>query len=53
MPGAGFGIHASANVYVYTWKAVTFGLGGDAAFARALAYLRDVGLSLSYRVGSV
>jgi len=35
MPGAGFGIHASANVYVYTWKAVTFGLGGDVAFARA------------------
>jgi len=35
MPGAGLGVHVSANVYVYTWKAVTFGLGGDAAFARA------------------
>lgn len=35
MPGAGLGVHLSANVYVYTWKAVTFGLGGDAAFARA------------------
>jgi len=34
MPGAGFGLHASANVYVFTWKAVTFGLGADAAFAR-------------------
>ncbi len=30
MPGAGLGLHASANVYVFTWKAVTFGLGGDA-----------------------
>jgi hypothetical protein len=35
MPGAGMGLHASANIYVFTWKAVTFGLGGDAAFARA------------------
>ena len=35
MPGAGIGLHASANIYVFTWKAVTFGLGGDAAFARA------------------
>lgn len=34
MPGAGLGLHASANVYVFTWKAVTFGLGADAAFAR-------------------
>ena len=35
MPGVGLGVHVSANVYVYTWKAVTFGLGGDAAFTRA------------------
>ena len=35
MPGSGFGLHASANLYVFTWKAVTFGLGGDAAIARA------------------
>jgi hypothetical protein len=35
MPGAGIGLHASANVYVFTWKAVTFGLGADAAFGRA------------------
>ena len=35
MPGAGMGLHASANIYVFTWKAVTFGLGGDAAFARS------------------
>jgi len=35
MPGIGLGLHASANVYVFTWKAVTFGLGADAALARA------------------
>jgi hypothetical protein len=35
MPHTGLGLHASANVYVFKWKAVTFGLGGDAAFARA------------------
>jgi hypothetical protein len=35
MPGSGFGLHASANVYVFRLKAVTFGLGGDAAIARA------------------
>lgn len=35
MPGTGLGVHASANVYLFTWKAVTFGLGGDATFARA------------------
>ena len=35
MPGNGLGLHASANLYVFTWKAVTFGLGADAAFARA------------------
>jgi hypothetical protein len=35
MPGTGLGLHASANLYLFTWKAVTFGVGGDAAFARA------------------
>jgi hypothetical protein len=35
MPRTGLGLHASANVYVFTWKAVTFGLGGDATIARA------------------
>ena len=35
MPGAGLGVHVSANIYVYTWKAITFGVGGDAAFAHA------------------
>ena len=35
MPGVGLGLHLSANVYLYKWKALTFGLGGDAAVARA------------------
>jgi hypothetical protein len=35
MPGAGLGVHVSANVYPLKWKAITFGLGGDAAFAHA------------------
>lgn len=35
MPGTGLGVHVSANAYVFKWKAITFGVGGDAAFARA------------------
>lgn len=35
LPGTGFGVHVSANIYVFKWKAITFGLGGEAAFARA------------------
>lgn len=35
LPGSGFGIHAGAHVYVYKWKAVTFGLGGEITEARA------------------
>jgi hypothetical protein len=35
LPGTGLGVHVSAMVYVFTWKAITFGLGGDAAFARS------------------
>src|SRR6266566_1913516 len=35
LPGSGLGVHASANVYVFTWKAMTFGLGGDATMARS------------------
>jgi len=35
LPGTGLGVHISANFYVYKWKAITFGLGGDAAFARS------------------
>jgi hypothetical protein len=35
LPGTGLGVHLSASVYVFKWKAITFGLGGDAAFARS------------------
>lgn len=35
LPGRGLGIHAGAHVYVFKWKAVTFGLGGDVTVARS------------------
>lgn len=35
LPGTGLGVHAGAQVYVFTWKAVTVGLGGDLTLARA------------------
>jgi len=35
LPGRGLGLHTAATVYVYKWKAVTFGLGGDFTVARA------------------
>lgn len=37
LPGSGVGLHAGAHVYVLTWKAVTFGLGGDLTIARSHA----------------
>jgi hypothetical protein len=35
LPGTGLGVHLSANVYFFKWKAITFGVGGDAAIARS------------------
>jgi len=35
LPGSGTGVHAAANFYLFKWKAVTFGLGADATFARS------------------
>lgn len=35
LPGSGLGLHAGAHVYPLRWKAVTFGLGVDAALARS------------------
>lgn len=35
LPGVGIGLHAGAHVYVFSWKAVTFGLGADFTRARA------------------
>jgi len=35
LPGRGLGVDADAHVYVFTWKAVTVGLGGQFTAARA------------------
>lgn len=35
LPGSGFGLHAGAHVYVFSWKAVTVGVGGAVTLARA------------------
>lgn len=37
LPGTGFGVDAGAHFYVFTWKAVTVGLGGQVTLARAHA----------------
>src|SRR5881628_1176464 len=29
LPGAGFGVDAGAHVYVFKWKPITFGIGGQ------------------------
>jgi hypothetical protein len=41
LPGVGFGVHAAAHVYVFKWKAMTVGLGGSVAAARAHASQKD------------
>jgi hypothetical protein len=35
LPGVGLGAQLGAHVYVFTWKAVTIGLGGEVAIAHA------------------
>jgi len=35
LPGVGFGIQLQAHVYLFKWKAVTVGIGGDYARSRA------------------
>lgn len=35
LPGSGFGVDAGANVYIFTWKAVTVGLGAQVTLARS------------------
>ncbi len=35
LPGVGLGVQVAAHVYVFTWKAVTVGLGGEYARGRA------------------
>jgi hypothetical protein len=34
LPGSGFGVDVGAHVYVFTWKAVTVGLGAQATLGR-------------------
>ena len=35
LPGAGLGVDAGAHVYVFRWKAITFGLGTQVTFAQS------------------
>ena len=35
LPGVGLGVQVAAAVYVFRWKAITFGLGGDFASSRS------------------
>jgi hypothetical protein len=35
LPGAGFGVQVAAHLYFFRWRAVTFGIGGEAVAARA------------------
>jgi outer membrane protein with beta-barrel domain len=35
LPGVGLGVQIAAHIYVFKWKAVTVGLGGEFASARA------------------
>ena len=37
LPGAGLGVDAAAHVYVFKWKAVTFGLGAQLTLGRSHA----------------
>jgi hypothetical protein len=35
LPGSGLGIHTGAHVYIFTWKALTIGLGVDLTLGRS------------------
>lgn len=37
LPGRGIGLDAGAHVYLLTWKAITFGVGGQVTLGRARA----------------
>jgi hypothetical protein len=37
LPGAGLGVDGGAHVYLFTWKAMTVGIGGQAIAARSHA----------------
>lgn len=46
LPGAGFGGRVGVHVYLFKWKAITFGVGGEALSARATS-TTDPSLNLS------
>jgi hypothetical protein len=35
LPGTGLGVQAGVHLYFFRWRAITFGIGGDAVVARA------------------
>jgi hypothetical protein len=35
LPGSGFGLDTDAQFYLYRWRAITFGLGGQFTFGRS------------------
>ncbi len=35
LPGAGFGGDVGLHLYLFTWKAITLGIGGQLTFARS------------------
>jgi hypothetical protein len=41
LPGSGFGVDGGAHVYLFTWKAVTFGIGGQVTSGRSHASPSD------------
>jgi hypothetical protein len=49
LPGAGLGIDVDAHVYVLTWKAVTFGLGGQLTLSRSHSSAKSSGGQLVER----
>jgi len=54
LPGLGIGINAAAHVYVFRWKAITFGVGGEFTTARAHSTAASAGFpSVTERFTSV
>jgi hypothetical protein len=43
LPGAGFGADAGAHLYLFKWRAITFGLGGQVTFGRSRSRGRQEG----------
>jgi hypothetical protein len=66
LPGTGLGVQAGLHLYFFRWRAITFGIGGDAVVARAkqtpaataarlqqvTEQFRTLGSQLSFNFGS-